>query len=36
MTLNLSAPTAYTKVVITFTYSKPSGTVWFDSVSLIR
>jgi hypothetical protein len=36
MTLNFSAPAAYNKIVITFTYSKPSGTVWFDSVSLLR
>jgi len=32
--LNFTAPKAYTKVVIVFTYSKASGTVWFDAVSL--
>lgn len=36
MTLNISAPAAYTGIVITFTYSKPSGTVWFDGISLMR
>jgi len=27
---------AYTKIVIRFTYSKASGTVWFDGVSLMK
>jgi hypothetical protein len=35
-TLTFNATSAYTKVVIRFTYSKASGTVWFDAVSLIR
>ena len=35
-TLNLTAPAAYTKVIIRFTFSKASGTVWFDLVSLLR
>jgi hypothetical protein len=26
----------YTKVMIVFTYSKASGTVWFDAVSLLK
>ena len=33
--LNFTAPKAYNKVVIVFTYSKASGTVWFDTVSLL-
>jgi hypothetical protein len=35
-TLTFNATSAYTKVVIKFTYSKASGTVWFDLVSLLR
>jgi Leucine-rich repeat (LRR) protein len=35
-TLNFTALAAYTKVVIKFTFSKASGTVWFDAVSLTR
>jgi hypothetical protein len=35
-TLSFTAPAAYTKVVIKFTYSKASGTVWFDAVSLMK
>jgi uncharacterized repeat protein (TIGR01451 family) len=35
-TLSFTAPAAYTKVLITFTYSKASGTVWFDQVSLMK
>ncbi|MGC1378805.1 MAG: hypothetical protein WA821_21415 [Anaerolineales bacterium] len=35
-TLSFNAISAYTKVVIKFTYSKASGTVWFDAVSLIK
>jgi hypothetical protein len=34
--LSFTAPAAYTKVVIKFTFSKASGTVWFDLVSLLR
>jgi 2',3'-cyclic-nucleotide 2'-phosphodiesterase (5'-nucleotidase family) len=33
-TLTFFATTAYNKVVIKFIYSKPSGTIWFDAVSL--
>ena len=36
MTLAFNASGAYNKVVIKFTYSKASGTVWFDAVSLVR
>jgi hypothetical protein len=35
-TLTFTAPAAYTKVMIKFTFSKASGTVWFDLVSLTR
>ncbi len=35
-TLTFNATSAYTKVVIKFTYSKASGTIWFDAVSLIK
>jgi hypothetical protein len=35
-TLIFKATSAYTKVVIKFTYSKASGTVWFDAASLIE
>jgi hypothetical protein len=34
--LNLTAPAAYNKVLIRFTYSKASGRVWFDLASLLR
>ncbi len=34
--LNFIAPAVYTKVVIKFTFSKSSGTVWWDLVSLIK
>lgn len=34
--LNFTAPAPYTKIIIKFTYSKSSGTVWFDLVSLLR
>ena len=34
--LNFTAPGPYTKIVIKLTYSKASGTVWFDGVSLLR
>ncbi len=34
--LTFNATSAYTKAVIRFTYSKPSGTVWFDAVSLVK
>jgi len=35
-TLSFNSPAAYTKVVVTFTFSKASGTVYFDGVSLLR
>jgi hypothetical protein len=35
-TLTFTAPTAYTKVMVKFTYSKASGTVWFDLASLSK
>jgi photosystem II stability/assembly factor-like uncharacterized protein len=35
-TLNFTAPAAYTKVVITFTYSKSSGSVWIDMLNLAK
>jgi hypothetical protein len=34
-TLPFNAPGAYTRIVIKFIYSKASGTVWFDAVSLL-
>ncbi len=34
--LSFTAPGDYTKIVIRFTYSKASGRVWFDGVSLVR
>ena len=34
--LTFTVNAAYTKIVIRFTYSKASGTVWFDGVSLMR
>ncbi len=34
--LNFTAPAAYTKVLIKFTYSKPGGIIWFDAISLVR
>jgi hypothetical protein len=34
--LSFTSSAPYTKVVIKFTYSKISGTVWFDAVSLMR
>jgi len=34
--LSFTAPGDYTKIVIRFTYSKASGRVWFDAVSLVR
>jgi uncharacterized repeat protein (TIGR02543 family) len=36
VTLSFTAPAAYTKMKIKFTYNKASGTVWFDKVSLMR
>jgi len=33
---SFTAPSAYTKVVIKFTFSKASGKVWFDLASLLR
>jgi hypothetical protein len=35
-TLNFTAPADYTEVVITFTFSKIGGMVWFDLASLLR
>jgi M6 family metalloprotease-like protein len=35
-TLTFNATSTYTKVVIKFTYSKASGSIWFDLVSLIK
>lgn len=35
-TLTFNATSAYTKAIIRFTYSKASGTVWFDLVSLVK
>lgn len=35
-TISFNATTAYTKVVIKFTYSKARGTIWFDLISLIK
>ncbi len=34
--LSFTAPGPYTKIVVRFTYSKASGRVWFDWVSLVR
>jgi len=34
--LSFNAPGDYTKIVVRFTYSKASGWVWFDAVSLVR
>jgi hypothetical protein len=34
--MNFSTAAAYTKVVVTITFTKISGTVWFDAVSLIK
>ncbi len=35
-TLNVTAPAAYTKVVVVFKFSKSSGTIWVDALSLKR
>jgi hypothetical protein len=35
-TLTFNATSAYTKAVIKFTYSKASGTIWFDWISLTK
>lgn len=35
-TLSFNAAANFTKVIIKFTYSKASGTVWFDGVSLMK
>lgn len=35
-TITFNSTSAYTKVVIKFTYSKASGTIWFDLVSLTK
>jgi len=34
--LSFTAPGDYTKIIVRFTYSKASGRVWFDAVSLGR
>jgi hypothetical protein len=34
--LPFTAPGDYTKIIVRFTYSKASGTAWFDAVSLTR
>lgn len=34
--VSFTAPAAYTRAVIVFTYSKSTGTVWFDGVSLLK
>ena len=34
--LSFTVPGDYTKIIIRFTYSKASGQVWFDGVSLIK
>ncbi|MGC1375346.1 MAG: Ig-like domain-containing protein, partial [Anaerolineales bacterium] len=34
--ISFSAPWPFTKVVVKFTFNKPSGTVWFDMASLIE
>lgn len=35
-TLNFTAPSAYTKVIMTFTYSKSSGSIWIDMLNLAK
>jgi hypothetical protein len=35
-TITLNATSSYNKVVIKFTYSKASGTIWFDLISLTK
>jgi hypothetical protein len=34
--LAFTVPGAYNKAVVRFTYSKPTGRVWFDTVSLVK
>jgi hypothetical protein len=34
--LDFSAPSPYTKLVITITYSKAGGAIYFDGVSLLK
>jgi hypothetical protein len=34
--LTFTAASAYTKVMIKFTYAKNGGTVWFDAASLLK
>jgi hypothetical protein len=34
--MGFTAPAAYNKIVIKFTYSKASGSVWLDAVSLMK
>ncbi len=36
VTMNFTAPAAYTSVKVIFTYSKAGGTIWFDAVGLIK
>lgn len=35
-TLTFNATSTYTKIIVRFTYSKASGTIWFDTVSLMK
>lgn len=35
-TLTFTVPNDYNKVIVRFTYSKPTGRVWFDMVSLVK
>lgn len=34
--LAITTTTAYTRIVVKLTYSKPTGTIWFDAVSLAK
>lgn len=35
-TVSFTAPGAYTKAIVKFTYTKSSGSVWFDNVFLVK
>lgn len=35
-TLSFTAPTPYTRLVLMFTYSKPSGSIWIDMLNIIK
>jgi hypothetical protein len=35
-TVSFTVPAAYYKIVVQFTYSKTTGTVWFDNASLLK